>query len=116
MLAYTEVIRHLEQLDLASIRPEVPLASGVIDLSGSEDSFTSLLSLRIKQILMQHTFHNDEFPGQINIMMDDFVSTYRDLGPDFDPVFMRPIAFPQGEMTVESRRIVMTVFDLLEGL
>ena len=50
MLAYTEVIRHLERLDLASIRPEAPLASGVIDLSGSEDSFTNLLSLRTKQI------------------------------------------------------------------
>ncbi|CAJ0829771.1 5335_t:CDS:2, partial [Entrophospora sp. SA101] len=72
MLAYTEVIRHLERLDLASIRPEAPLASGVIDLS--------------------------------------------DLGPDFDPVFMGPIAFPHGEMTVETRRILMTVFDLLEGL
>ncbi|CAJ0635279.1 3859_t:CDS:10, partial [Entrophospora sp. SA101] len=73
MLAYTEVIRHLERLDLASIRPEAPLASGVIDLSGN-------------------------------------------LGPDFDPVFMGPIAFPHGEMTVETRRILMTVFDLLEGL
>ena len=50
------------------------------------------------------------------MIMDDFVSTYRDLGPDFDPVFMRPIAFPRGEMTVETRRILMTVFDLLEGL
>ena len=105
MLAYTEVIRHLERLDLASIRPEAPLASGVIDLSGSEDLFTILLSSRTKHILMHHTFHND-----------DFVSTYRDLGPDFDPVFMRPIAFPRGEMTVETRRILMTVFDLLEGL
>ncbi|CAH1765719.1 4753_t:CDS:2 [Entrophospora sp. SA101] len=65
MLAYTEVIRHLERLDLASIRPEAPLASGVIDLSG---------------------------------------------------IFMGPIAFPHGEMTVETRRILMTVFDLLEGL
>jgi len=43
MLAYAEVIRHLERLDLASIRPEAPLASGVIDLSGSEDPFTILL-------------------------------------------------------------------------
>nr|CAG8644463.1 6625_t:CDS:2 [Entrophospora candida] len=116
MLAYTEVIRHLERLDLASIRPEAPLASGVIDLSGSEDPFTNLLSSRTKQILMHHTFHNDDFPGEINMMMDDFVSTYRDLGPDFDPVFMGPIAFPHGEMTVETRRILMTVFDLLEGL
>ncbi|CAG8547347.1 8531_t:CDS:10 [Ambispora leptoticha] len=116
MVAYTEIIRHLEQLDLTSIRPEVPIASGVIDLSGGEDPFTNLLSLRAKQILTLHTFHNDEFPEQIKIMMDDFVNTYKDLGPDFDPVFMRPIAFPRGEIPVASRRILMTVFDLLEGL
>ncbi|CAG8848820.1 4215_t:CDS:2, partial [Gigaspora margarita] len=42
--------------------------------------------------------------------------TYKDLRPDFDPVLMRPIAFPRGKMSVESRHIVMTVFDLLEGL
>ncbi|CAG8597054.1 11564_t:CDS:2 [Ambispora leptoticha] len=95
MVAYTEIVHHLERLDLASIKPEVPIASGIIDLSGNEDPFLS---------------------GQIGTMVDDFVSTYRDLRPDFDPVFMRPITFPQEEMPVESRRIVMTAFDLLEGL
>jgi hypothetical protein len=49
-------------------------------------------------------------------MIDDFVKTYMDLGPDFDPALMRPIAFPQEEIPVESRRTLMTVFDLLEGL
>ena len=65
---------------MSLIRPKIPIASGVIDLSGSEDLFTNLLSLRTKQILAHHTFHNDEFPEQINMMIDDFVSTYRDLG------------------------------------
>ncbi|CAG8684291.1 17276_t:CDS:2, partial [Funneliformis caledonium] len=115
MIAYTEVVHHLERLDLSSIRPEVPIASGVIDLSGSKDLFTNL-SLRTKQILTHHTFHNEGIPEQINMMIDDFVRTYKDLGPDFDPVFMRPFAFPQGEIPVESKRILMTVFDLLEGL
>ncbi|CAG8616170.1 8456_t:CDS:2, partial [Gigaspora rosea] len=45
MLAYTEVVCHLERFDLASIRPKAPLASGIFDLSGSEDPFTNLLSL-----------------------------------------------------------------------
>ncbi|CAG8656747.1 7508_t:CDS:2, partial [Acaulospora morrowiae] len=94
MLAYTEVICHLERLDLASIRSEAPLVSGIIDLSDSEDPFTNLLPLRTKQILMHHTFYNDDFPGEINMM----------------------IALPHGKMTVETRHILMTVFDLLEGL
>ncbi|CAG8530490.1 6073_t:CDS:10 [Funneliformis mosseae] len=115
MIAYTEVIHHLQQLDLLSIRPEVPIASGVIDLSGSKDLFTNLL-LRIKQILTHYTFHNERIPEQINIMIDDFIKTYKDLRPDFDLVFIRPIAFPQEEIPVESKRILMTVFDLLEEL
>ncbi len=116
MIAYTEVVHHLEQLDLSLIKPKIPLASGVIDLSSSEDIFTSLLSLKTKKILIHHTFHNDKFPEQINMMMDDFVSTYKDLGHNFDPVFMRSITFPQGEILLESRCILMMVFDLLEGL
>ncbi|CAG8569673.1 2473_t:CDS:2 [Dentiscutata heterogama] len=116
MVAYTEIVRHLERLDLATIKPEVPLASGIIDLSGNEDPFVNLLSSRSKQILMHHEFGNNEFPGEIKFMVDDFVDTYKDLRPDFDPVLMRPIAFPRGEMSIESRRILMTVFDLLEGL
>jgi len=116
MTAYTEIVHHLERLDLASIKPEVPIASGIIDLSGSEDPFANLLSDDSKQILMYHMFSSDEITGQMRTMVDDFVSTYIDLRPDFDLAFMRPIAFPQGEMPVESRRTLMMVFDLLEGL
>ncbi|CAG8791920.1 5489_t:CDS:2, partial [Gigaspora rosea] len=115
MVAYTEIVCHLERLDPAMIKPEVPLASGIIDLSGNEDPFVNLLSSRSKQILMHHEFGNNEFPGEIKFMVDDFVDTYKDLRPDFDPVLMRPIAFPRGEMSIESRRILMAVFDLLEG-
>ena len=116
MVAYTEIVRHLERLDPATIKPEVPLASGIIDLSENEDPFVNLLSSRSKQILMHHEFGNNEFSGEIKFMVDDFVDMYKDLRPDFDPVLMRPIAFPRGEMSIESRRILMMVFDLLEGL
>ena len=116
MIAYTEVVLHLEQLDLSLIRPEIPIASGVIYLSGSKDLFTNLLLFKTKQILAHHTFHNDKFSEQINMMIDNFVSTYKDLGPNFDPVLMRPIAFSQKEIPIESKCTLMTVFDLLEGL
>ncbi|CAG8804374.1 9871_t:CDS:2, partial [Gigaspora margarita] len=116
MVACTKIVCHLERLDPATIKPEVPLASGIIDLSGNEDQFVNLLSSRSKQILMHHEFSNNEFPGEIKFIVDDFVDMYKDLRPDFDPVLMRPIAFPRGEMSIESRRILMTVFDLLEGL
>ncbi|CAG8727943.1 3643_t:CDS:2, partial [Dentiscutata heterogama] len=115
MVAYTEIVHHLERLDLATIKPEVPLASGIIDLFGNKDLFVNLLLSRSKQILMHHEFGNNEFPGEIKFMVDDFVDTYKDLKPDFDPVLMRPIAFLRGEMSIESRRILMTVFNLLEG-
>ncbi|CAJ0908354.1 4762_t:CDS:2, partial [Entrophospora sp. SA101] len=49
-------------------------------------------------------------------MLDEFVSSYRKLRTDFDPALIRPIIFPQGEMILETRRILMTTFDLLEGL
>ncbi|CAJ0841833.1 6208_t:CDS:2, partial [Entrophospora sp. SA101] len=42
--------------------------------------------------------------------------SYRKLRTDFDPALIRPIIFPQGEMILETRRILMTTFDLLEGL
>ncbi|CAG8686311.1 10245_t:CDS:2, partial [Ambispora gerdemannii] len=99
-----------------TIEPEAPIASGVVDLTGSGDTFANLLSLETRQFLTRHSFHNNEIPEQIGIMTNEFVSTYNDLSSDFDPVLMRPISFPQGEMTLETRRILMTVFDLLEGL
>ncbi|CAG8839001.1 1657_t:CDS:1, partial [Gigaspora margarita] len=97
LVAYTEIVRYLERLDLAIIKPEVPIASGIIDLFRNEDPFVNLLSFRSKQILMYHEFGNNEFPGEIKFMVDDFVDTYKDLRPDFDPVLMRPIAFPRGK-------------------
>ncbi|CAG8709408.1 1659_t:CDS:2, partial [Ambispora leptoticha] len=94
MVTYTKIVCHLEHLDPVTIKPEVPLASDIIDLSENEDPFVNLLSSRFKQILMHHEFGNNEFPGEIKFMLDDFVDTYKDLRPDFDPMLMRPIAFP----------------------
>jgi hypothetical protein len=46
-------------------------------------------------------------------MVDEFIESYsRHLSPDFDPILVKPIHFPP----VETNRILMTVFDLLEGL
>ncbi|CAG8459647.1 636_t:CDS:2 [Cetraspora pellucida] len=49
MVTYTKIVCHLECLDLVTIKPEVPLASGIIDLSGNEDPFVNLLSSRSEQ-------------------------------------------------------------------
>lgn len=54
-------------------------------------------------VLMHHIFNNEKFPKQMNMMMDDFVSTYIDLEPDLDSVLMFLIAFPQRKIPVESR-------------
>ncbi|KAF0484552.1 hypothetical protein F8M41_022967 [Gigaspora margarita] len=113
---YTELFNILQRLDLGTIEPEIPIASGVIDLTGNEDIFTKLLTLETKQILSRHSFRNNEFPNQIGAMLDEFVSSYSELRSDFDPALMRPISFPHGEMTLGTRRILMTTFDLLEGL
>ncbi|CAG8661526.1 9857_t:CDS:10, partial [Gigaspora margarita] len=115
MVAYTEIVRYLERSDPAMIKPEVLLASGIIDLFRNEDQFVNLLSSRSKQILMHHEFGNNEFLREIKFIVDDFMDTYKDLRSDFDPVLMRPIAFPREEISIESRCILMTVFDLLEG-
>ncbi|PKY57579.1 hypothetical protein RhiirA4_478737 [Rhizophagus irregularis] len=114
--AYTEIVQHLERLELSSINAENPIASGVIDLSDSGDLFTDLLSLETKQTLTNHTFHDDIFPEQINMMINDFENIYKDLPPNFDPSLMRPIVFPTEEIPIETRRTLMTTFDLLEGL
>ncbi|RIB04342.1 hypothetical protein C2G38_2222610 [Gigaspora rosea] len=50
---------------MGTIKPEIPIASGVIDLMGNEDIFTKLLSLETKQILSRHSFCNNEFPNRI---------------------------------------------------
>ncbi|CAG8742619.1 6922_t:CDS:2, partial [Racocetra fulgida] len=112
---YTELFNILQHLDLGTIEPEMPIASGVIDLTGNEDIFTKLLTLKTKQILSRHSFHNNELPNQIGAMLDEFVSSYSELRTDFDLALMRPISFPQGEMSLATRRILMTTFDLLEG-
>ncbi|CAJ0750204.1 13816_t:CDS:2 [Entrophospora sp. SA101] len=103
-------------LDLETIELEILIVSRVIDLTRNEDLFTKLLSFGTKQILSKHSFRNNEFPNQIGAMLDEFVSSYRKLRTDFDPALIRPIIFPQGEMILETRRILMTTFDLLEGL
>ncbi|CAJ0750205.1 13817_t:CDS:2, partial [Entrophospora sp. SA101] len=101
---------------LETIELEILIVSRVIDLTRNEDLFTKLLSFGTKQILSKHSFRNNEFPNQIGAMLDEFVSSYRKLRTDFDPALIRPIIFPQGEMILETRRILMTTFDLLEGL
>ncbi|CAG8676243.1 4904_t:CDS:2, partial [Scutellospora calospora] len=113
---YAELFNILQHLDLGTIEPEIPIASGVIDLTGNEDIFTKLLSLETKQILSRYSFRNNEFPNQIGAMLDEFVSSYSELRTDFDSALMRPISFPHGEMLLKTRRILMTTFDLLEGL
>ncbi|KAF0433741.1 hypothetical protein F8M41_004994 [Gigaspora margarita] len=113
---YTELFNILQCLDLETIEPEIPIASGVINLTGNEDIFTKLLTLKMKQILSRHSFCNNEFSNQIGAMLDEFVSSYSELRTDFDPALMRPISFPYREMILGTRCILITTFDLLEGL
>ncbi|RIB22681.1 hypothetical protein C2G38_2243170 [Gigaspora rosea] len=113
---YTELFNILQCLDLETIEPEIPIASGVIDLTENENIFTKLLTLETKLILSRHSFHNNEFPNQIGAILDEFVSLYSKLRTDFNPALMRPISFPYREMTLRTRCILITTFDLLEGL
>ncbi|CAG8814629.1 7665_t:CDS:2, partial [Gigaspora margarita] len=113
---YTELFNILQHLDLGTIEPEIPIASGVIDLTENKDIFTKLLTLETKQILSKYSFCNNEFPNQIGAMLDEFVSSYSELRTDFDLALMRPISFLYEEMTLRTRRILMTTFDLLEEL
>ncbi|CAG8778390.1 17151_t:CDS:2, partial [Gigaspora margarita] len=59
--------------DLGTIELEIPIASGVIDIMGSEDIFTKLLTLKTKQILSKHLLCNNEFPNQIGAMLNEFI-------------------------------------------
>ncbi|CAG8655361.1 14059_t:CDS:10, partial [Cetraspora pellucida] len=116
IIAYIEIVHHLERLDLATIKPEVPLASGIIDLSGNEDPFVNLLSSRSKQILMHHEFGNNKFLGEIKFMMDDFVDTYKDLRPDFDPVISLIKSISNSRRHIWSLRPLLTEDDYSENL
>ncbi|RHZ77700.1 hypothetical protein Glove_174g152 [Diversispora epigaea] len=40
---------------------------------------------------------------------------YNNLRPNFDSILMQPISFPQRKMTLKTRCILITVFDLLES-
>ncbi|KAF0345191.1 hypothetical protein F8M41_015895 [Gigaspora margarita] len=103
-------------VNLGTIEPEIPIASGVIDITRSEDIFTKLLTLKTNQILLRYSFYNNEFSNQIGAKLNEFVSSYSELRTDFDLALMRPISFPQREMTLGTRCILMMTFDLLEGL
>ena len=115
-IIFNEIINCLQQLDLKSIAPETPIASGVIDLLEINDPFAKLLSNNTKQILSHHDYNINEFLEQINIIITEFVNSYKDLGPNFDPALMKPISFPYKDIPIETQRILMTCFDLLEAL
>lgn len=119
MKVYNEINLGLQQLDPEEIDPKISIASGVIDVTAeSEDPLAGLLSTETKRILTRYSFYdNYEIPNNniepMKTMVDEFVESYRrHLSPDFDPVLVKPIRFPP----VETNRILMTVFDLLEGL
>ncbi|CAG8496676.1 9705_t:CDS:2 [Dentiscutata heterogama] len=92
---YTELFNILQHLDLGTIEPEIPIASG------KRNKFYQ----GIHSVIMN-------FPTKL----DEFVSSYSELRTDFDLALMLPISFPHGEMTLGTRRILITTFDLLEGL
>nr|CAG8636107.1 14559_t:CDS:2 [Entrophospora candida] len=71
---YTGVVDILQRLDLGTIEVKIPIASGVVDLTGSEDPFANLLSFEAKQILSRHQFHITELPNQITTMLNEFAS------------------------------------------
>ncbi|PKY53044.1 hypothetical protein RhiirA4_471048 [Rhizophagus irregularis] len=111
-----EVCGFLRQLDPTSVNSDDPIASGIIDVFEGVDNVMNILSTRTKNVLADVEVSEPEFSNDMNTMLDDFVNIYDLLGSDFDPVLADPITFPRNERDLDKRRILLTIFYLLEGL
>ncbi|KAF0532433.1 hypothetical protein F8M41_011221 [Gigaspora margarita] len=111
-----EVRGCLEQLDLISIDSGDPIASGIIDISEGVDSVADKLLVETKQVLEEIELSEPEFSEKTITMLDEFINTYELLGPNFDPALVNPITFPRDENNLGEHRVLLTTFDLLEGL
>ncbi|CAG8787660.1 41317_t:CDS:2, partial [Gigaspora margarita] len=111
-----EVHRCLEQLDLTSIDSSDPIASGIIDISEGVDSVVDELSVETKQVLEEIELSELEFSEKIIRILDEFINTYELLEPNFDPVLGNSVTFPRDENNLDEHRVLLTTFDLLEGL
>lgn len=111
-----EVYECLQKLDLSSIKSDDPIASGILDICEGVDKVIDNLSIETMQILADIKIDDLEFSEDINNMLNEFINIYNLLEPNFDPAFVKPISFPQNEKNLDKRRILLTIFDLLEGL
>ncbi|CAJ0847208.1 14448_t:CDS:2, partial [Entrophospora sp. SA101] len=111
-----EVRECLEQLDLSSIDSSDPIASGILDIAEGVDGVADKLTVGAKEILNEVELSEPGFSEKTDVMLDEFINGYSLLGPDFDPALANPISFPRDENNLGVRRILLTTFDLLEGL
>lgn len=74
------------------------------------------LPVETKQVLQYVELSEPEFSDKMNTMLDEFVTIYDLLGPDFDPALAEPISFPRNVHDLGERRTLLTMFDLLDGL
>ncbi|CAG8674940.1 6759_t:CDS:2, partial [Ambispora gerdemannii] len=111
-----EVCECLEQLDLSSIDSNDPIASGILDVAEGVDGVADKLTVGTKEILNEVELTEPEFSEKTDAMLDEFINGYNLLGPDFDPALANPITFPRNENNLNTRRTLLTTFDLLEGL
>ncbi|CAG8543564.1 13389_t:CDS:2, partial [Gigaspora rosea] len=108
-----EVRGCLEQFDLTSIDSGDPIASRIIDISEGVDSVADELSVEMKQVLEEIELSEPEFLEKrsacwINLLIH---TSY------WDPISIRnPVTFLQDENNLGERRVLLTTFDLLEGL
>jgi hypothetical protein len=111
-----EVYECLQKLDLSSIKSDDPIASGILDICEGVDKVIDNLSIETMQILADIKIDDLEFSEDINNMLNEFINIYNLLEPNFDSAFVKPISFSQNEKNLDKRRILLTIFDLLEGL
>ncbi|CAG8778323.1 8973_t:CDS:2, partial [Racocetra persica] len=111
-----EVRGCLEQLDLTSIDSGDPIAFRIIDISEGVDSVADKLSVETKQVLEEIELNKPKFSEKMITMLDEFINIYELLGPNFDLALVNPITFSRDENNLGEHRVLLTTFDLLEGL
>ncbi|CAG8614570.1 19853_t:CDS:2, partial [Racocetra fulgida] len=97
-----EVRECLEQLDLSSINPDDPIASGILDVAEGVDGVADELSIETKEVLNEAGLTEPEFSKTMDAMLDEFINGYSLFGSDFDPALANPITFPRDESNLNA--------------
>ena len=116
-IVYKAVWTLLTQVDITEIRPNDPLASGVLDLTKLGDSHMGQLKEDVVKLLTASVFVKEvNLPNEAQQLLDEFVDSYKHLGTKFRLSDMDGISFPVGIKNPQLKADMGMLWSVLNGL